>query len=534
MVERRNDDYSGTRPHRPWLLLVVFMAFSGCVSSNKVSQVATLCENTRYPRLCVDSLSGLTGGGDVHSAAAALLNQTIYQADLPFFEFDKFSSHFVSSHPKPTLRAIGFCNEMMEMSRQRLNQAMTDLKESPEKQKQDIQTWLSAVVTFQQACKDSVDTSALSSSSSSNTKELLATISHTVSFHSQLASNALSLVNRMTEDVGGGISGRGISGRQRKLLQSASDRSKADVVVAKDGTGNYKTVSEAVQSVPGGRRFVIYVKSGVYKENIHISKDGVTLIGDGKYSTIITGDSSVGGGSSLQGSATFVITGDGFVAKDIGFENAAGPEAQQAVALLVASDRSVFYRCSISGYQDTLYAFSFRQFYRECDISGTVDFIFGNAAAVFQACNLVLRRPASSQSYNVILANGRSDPGQSTGFSVQNCKITVGSDFSSVKNTYLGRAWREYSRAVVIESDIGGAISERGWIEWPGSSSSSLGKLYFGEYANVGARAGLGGRVNWPGFHSMAREEADKFTVEKFIIGNSWLPSTGVSFVSGL
>ncbi|CAH9077071.1 unnamed protein product [Cuscuta europaea] len=534
MVGRRNDDYSGTRPRQPWLLLAVFLTFTGCVCAKKVSQIATLCENTRYPRLCVDSLSGLTGGGDVYSAAAALLNQTISQANLPFFEFDKFSSHFVSSHPKPTLPAIGYCNEMMEMSRKRLNQAMAALKELPEKQKQDIQTWLSAVVTFQLACKDSADTSALSSSSASNTKELLARISRTVNFHSQLASNALSLVNRMTEHVAGGFSGRGISGRQSKLPQAASDKSKADVVVAKDGTGNYKTVSEAVQSIPEGRQFVIYVKSGVYKENIHISKDGVTLIGDGKYSTVITGDSSVGGGSSLQGSATFVITGDGFVAKDIGFENTAGAEAQQAVALLVASDRSVFYRCSISGHQDTLYAFSFRQFYRECDISGTVDFIFGNAAAVFQACNLVLRRPAGSQSYNVILANGRSDPGQSTGFSVQNCKITIGSDFSPVKNAYLGRPWREYSRAVVIESDMGGAISERGWIEWPGSPSSSLGKLYFGEYANVGAGAGLGGRVGWPGFHSMAREEADKFTVEKFIIGNSWLPPTGVSFVSGL
>lgn len=198
---------------------------------------------------------------------------------------------------------------------------------------------------------------------------------------------------------------------------------------------------------------------------------------------------------------------------------------------MVASDHSVFYRCSISGYQDTLYALSLRQFYRECDISGTVDFIFGNAAAVFQACNLLLRRP---RSYNVILANGRTDPGQNTGFSVHKCRITAGTDLSPVKNSYLGRPWKPYSRAVVMESEIDGAISARGWIEWPGTSSSSLRELYFGEYANVGARGGLGGRVGWPGFHAMGKEEAEKFTVAKFINGNSWLPSTGINFVPGL
>ena len=85
---------------------------------------------------------------------------------------------------------------------------------------------------------------------------------------------------------------------------------------------------------------------------------------------------------------------------------------------MIASDRSVLYRCSIAGYQDTLYVLSLRQFYRECDIYGTVDFIFGNAAAVFQSCGLYLRRPRGGGAYNVILANGQSDPGQNTGFSV--------------------------------------------------------------------------------------------------------------------
>lgn len=82
-------------------------------------------------------------------------------------------------------------------------------------------------------------------------------------------------------------------------------RVKANAVVAQDGSGNYRTVSEAVKAAPGTSRFVIYVKEGVYREKIRSSKDGITLVGDGKYSTIIVGDHSVARGASLAASATF-------------------------------------------------------------------------------------------------------------------------------------------------------------------------------------------------------------------------------------
>ncbi|KAF2285117.1 hypothetical protein GH714_037953 [Hevea brasiliensis] len=267
--------------------------------------------------------------------------------------------------------------------------------------------------------------------------------------------------------------------------------------------------------------------TGVYKEKIRTNKDGITLIGDGKYSTIIAGDDSVAGGSSMPDSATFTITGDGFIARDIGFQNTAGPGGKQALALYIASDHSALYRCSIAGYQDTLYALALRQFYRECDIHGTVDFIFGNAAAVFQNCYLVLRRPHGG-AYNVILAHGRTDPGQSTGFSIQNCRIAASSDFSPIKhsfNSYLGRPWKQYSRSVVMESSIDDAISSRGWVEWPGAGSYAK-TLYFAEFSNTGPGAGTSRRVNWPGFHVIGVEEAVKFTVGNFIAGTSWLPST--------
>ncbi|KAF2285112.1 hypothetical protein GH714_037933 [Hevea brasiliensis] len=470
---------------------------------NFQTRVQRECSFTRYPSLCQNTLMELKDH-PLH-IISALVNKTISETNLPSTYFQTLSSQLEIQDAQLAKSSTDYCEKLMKMSLKQLDRSLLALKESPRKNKNDIQTWLSAALTFQQACKDST------------AGVLNSKISSKMDYLSQLTSNPLALVNRITN---------------RKILQSGTI--KANAVVAKDGTGNYKTISEAIKAAGGGR-FVIYVKLGVYKEKIRTNKDGITLIGDGKYSTIIAGDDSVAGGSSMPDSATFTITGDGFIARDIGFQNTAGPGGKQALALYIASDHSALYRCSIAGYQDTLYALALRQFYRECDIHGTVDFIFGNAAAVFQNCYLVLRRPHGG-AYNVILAHGRTDPGQSTGFSIQNCRIAASSDFSPIKhsfNSYLGRPWKQYSRSVVMESSIDDAISSRGWVEWPGAGSYAK-TLYFAEFSNTGPGAGTSRRVNWPGFHVIGVEEAVKFTVGNFIAGTSWLPSTGVTFVSGL
>ncbi|CAA2974593.1 pectinesterase-like [Olea europaea var. sylvestris] len=519
------------------LLLVILSSCSVSWSTKNPYEenIGLQCGFTRHPSLCAETLR-VSGSRNQADFISVLVNKTIYESKLPVSNFEQLSVHFVSREAQHARMAIDYCHELIGMSLKRLNQALDALKDSPRKHKSDIQTWLSAALTFQQTCKDEAETHAPSN-------VFMADISKKMDYLSQLVSNPLALVNRITGKTRTKTpSGRRlmeerifpswVSASDRKLLQSTEI--KANAVVAKDGTGNYKTISEAIQAATGNR-FVIHVKSGVYSEKINTKKDGITLIGDGKYSTIVSGSSNVGnGGSSLRGSATFTITGDGFIARDIGFQNTAGPNAEQAVALNVASDHSVLYRCSLVAYQDTLYAHSMRQFYRECDIYGTVDFIFGNAVAVFQSCNLVLRQPRSGGAYDVILANGRSDPGQNTGFSVQNCRINRGSDYSAAKSAYLGRPWKEYSRAVVMQSTIDAAISSRGWVEWPGSSGSAYKTLYFAEFENIGPGASTSGRVNWPGFHVIGRPEATKFTVANFIGGTSWLPSTGVTFVSGL
>lgn len=226
---------------------------------------------------------------------------------------------------------------------------------------------------------------------------------------------------------------------------------------------------------------------------------------------------------------------DGFILQDICVENTAGPEKHQAVALRVGADRSVINRCRVDGYQDTLYAHSLRQFYRDSLISGTVDFIFGNAAVVIQNCNIVARLPLLNQK-NTITAQGRTDPNQNTATSIQSCKVVPGADLvpaESATPTYLGRPWKQYSRTVFMQSYIDNHVDPAGWLEWDGDFA--LNTLYYGEYANMGPGAGTAGRVNWTGYHVITNPSvAAEFTVAQLIQGGAWLTSAGVAFTEGL
>lgn len=230
------------------------------------------------------------------------------------------------------------------------------------------------------------------------------------------------------------------------------------------------------------------------------------------------------------------VYGDGFIAQKIGIQNTAGPQKHQAVALRVSGDKSVINRCYIDGYQDTLYAHSNRQFYKDSNITGTVDFIFGHASVVLQSCRLVCRKPGTGQK-NMVTAQGREDKNQTCGTSIQRCDIVASPDLESVKKSvrsYLGRPWKEYATTVVMESYIGDHIDPAGWSRW-NDSSYALSTLYFGEFANRGPGAGLSGRVKWPTYHVITDpKEAQHFTVAELIQGGTWLKDTGVSYIEGL
>lgn len=333
---------------------------------------------------------------------------------------------------------------------------------------------------------------------------------------------------------------RWLSSRDRRLLKLPVAAMQPDAVVALDGSGKYKSITDAVNDAPSllsSRRYIIYVKTGVYNENVTISrkKTNLMIVGDGIGKTIVAAGKNVADGSSTFRSATFAASGTGFIARDMTFLNNAGQEKHQAVALRVGADFAAFYRCSVIGYQDTLYVHSLRQFYRECDIYGTVDFIFGNAAVVLQKCTMFARKPLPNSKITVT-AQGRKDPNQNTGISIHDCRVTAAADLAPVKGlyrAYLGRPWKLYSRTVYLQTFLDDIIDPAGWLEWFGDFA--LDTLFYGEYMNSGPGAGLARRVTWPGYRIFkVAQEVYPFTVAQFISGAKWLPSTGIVFIGGL
>ncbi|KAK3023607.1 hypothetical protein RJ639_043875 [Escallonia herrerae] len=204
---------------------------------------------------------------------------------------------------------------------------------------------------------------------------------------------------------------------------------KADIVVSQDGSDSCKTINEAVAALARmgdnrPERAIIYVKSGEYNEKVEVGRDmkNLMFVRDGMDKTVVTGNQNVQDGASTLNSATFGVSGDGFWARDMTFENTAGPRKHQAVALRVSSDLSIFYRCSVEVFQDSLLVHSLRQFYRDCPIYGTIDFIFGDASVVFQNCDIFMKRPMDHQA-NMITAQGRDNSNENTRISIENSSV---------------------------------------------------------------------------------------------------------------
>ncbi|KAK7322442.1 hypothetical protein VNO77_25822 [Canavalia gladiata] len=402
----------------------------------------------------------------------------------------------------------------------------------------DTQTWLSSALTTTQTCETgSVELGVQDFKVPNVSSNVTQMIRNSLAINMDFMKLENHHKERKTEQDG--VFPSWFAKHERKLLQSSSI--KANLVVAKDGSGHFRTVQDALNTAAKRKvktRFVIHVKKGVYRENIEVAvhNDNIMLVGDGIRNTIITASRSVQDGYTTYSSATAGIDGLHFIARDITFRNTAGPQKGQAVALRSASDLSVFYRCVIAGYQDTLMAHAQRQFYRQCYIYGTVDFIFGNAAVVFQNCYIFARRPLVGQA-NMITAQGRGDPFQNSGISIHNCQIRAASDLRPVVdkyNTFLGRPWQQYSRVMVMKTFIDNLVSPLGWSPW-GDSNFAQDTLYYGEYQNYGPGASTTNRVKWPGFHVIkSPSEASQFTVSRLLAGPTWLPTTTVPFTSGL
>ncbi|KAK1435985.1 hypothetical protein QVD17_01759 [Tagetes erecta] len=325
---------------------------------------------------------------------------------------------------------------------------------------------------------------------------------------------------------------------RRSLINADPSTLKPNAVVAQDGSGNFKTITEAVATAPqrSAEPFIILIKAGVYKEYVEIPRrvDNVIFLGEGPTKTKITGNKNYIDGTATFHTATVAVNGDGFMAKGIAFENSAGPDKHQAVALRVSADMTIFHNCAMDGYQDTLYTHSYRQFYRQCSISGTIDFIFGNAAAVFQDCKMIVRKPMSNQAC-MVTAQGRKDQHSVGGLVLDGCTITAEPEFMNavpMPKSYLGRPWKEFSRTIIMQSFIDKNIDPEGWSPWVGTFGQDT--CYYAEFNNKGPGADTSKRVTWRGVKKITQQDAQRFAPGIYIQGDTWIKGSSVPYDAGL
>ncbi|XP_074340961.1 pectinesterase-like [Apium graveolens] len=516
--------------------------------------VASVCSPTDYKEACVNTMSALANNQSASPKEFIQAAIDIAQKEIKA-ALDKSGTLSKAVNKPREKMAVEDCQDLLQFAVEELQASFSSVGDSNlhsmSDREAELRNWLSAVISYQQSCIDGC----------ADHHELNATMSNGLLNATQLTSNALAIVSTMSDifksfniPVNATSSNRRLlnvaredkhgyprwlSSADRKLLASNNAGVTPNAVVAQDGSGQYKTIGAALAAYPKGNKgkYTIYVKAGVYDEYITVTKDQVNVFmyGDGPRKTMVTGSKCNAKGISTMQSASFAAVGAGFVAKGMGFQNTAGPDGHQAVALRVQSDMSAFYNCRIDGYQDSLYTQTHRQFYRNCVISGTVDFIFGDGAVIIQNSLIIVRMPGPSQK-NTVTAQGRSDRREPTGIVIQNCRIVPEQKLFPQRfqvQTFLGRPWKEYSMTVIMESQLADFIQPAGWMPWEGNFA--LDTLFYREYANGGPGANTAQRVKWGGYKVITnRNEALPFTAGPFIQGDQWLKGTGAPFLLGL
>lgn len=290
-----------------------------------------------------------------------------------------------------------------------------------------------------------------------------------------------------------------------------------DVVVAKDGSGNFTTVQAAISSIrdfrPEGRT-VIFIKKGVYKEKVVLptQKTEITLIGEDRDSTVITWDdhANINKMGTFK-TYTFLIQGNDIVLENLTVENNA-PRLGQAVALHVEGDRVSFFNCRFLGNQDTVYLGreGSRNYFGGCYIEGTTDFIFGASTAWFEGCILLGK-------VNSYLTAASTPQNIAYGFVFNRCTIETA---DSVKALYLGRPWRAHAYTLFKECHLNGAIKPEGWFNWSNPKNELTAR--YAEYRNDGPGSDITKRVAWS--RQLSKKENAKVNL-KSVFGN-WNPLT--------
>ncbi|XP_075505279.1 pectinesterase 1-like [Primulina tabacum] len=495
--------------------------------------VKSVCSVTLYPDSCLTSLSAsnTTDPEKIFQFSLLVVMNSLEMVS------STFAKKFINRADDPEVKeALKVCETVLHDAVDSLDDCISSIdgNQISISKITDLRTWLSTVITDQETCFDALEEVSAA---------LVTEVRHLMKNSTEFASNSLAIVSKFLKTVEENNipihrrlleakhgSPSWLTAAHRRILQVG--KPKPNVTVSNDGSGDVRTINEAVGRIQNKSEmiFVIYVKAGEYVENVVLSKYqwNVMIYGDGKAATVVSGRRSNGTGYATFVTATFVAMGKGFMARDISFKNEAGPQNNQAVAFRSGSDKSIFYRCSFEAFQDTLYAHSNRQFYRECDVTGTVDFIFGNSASVFQDCKILPRQPLPNQ-FVTITAQGKTDPNQNTGISIQRCEMSPLDNLTA--STFLGRPWKNFSTTVILQTNIGGFLNPLGWLQWQASDPPST--ISYGEYANAGPGSNTSRRVQWAGYKpSLTSAEASKFNVESFIQGTSWLNGTNVAFDS--
>jgi len=321
------------------------------------------------------------------------------------------------------------------------------------------------------------------------------------------------------------------------LAQDVHVRVSPDVKTGIEGTAEFPTIQNALDHHPfpgPGGRVIIEIAPGTYYERVIVTQnhDNITLLGMGTKpeDTVITNSLNAKTAGGTFFTETVEINGTGFEADNITFENTAG-NTGQAVAVANRGDRSVFKKCRFLGHQDTLFADYGRQYYVDSYLEGGVDYIFGNATAVFD------RDTLNSNGPGFITAQSRTSADQTTGYVILNSKVTSSIDHeappmnpmmpgakssaSAKMSIGLGRPWRPYARTVFIHTELPADVNPAGWNNWSKTSNEST--AYYAESQDTGPGASPHSRPGWT--HQLTPAEATQFLPAHFLKGaDNWRP----------
>jgi pectinesterase len=305
----------------------------------------------------------------------------------------------------------------------------------------------------------------------------------------------------------------------KKVFKKQNLASKV-ITVAQDGSGNHTTVQAALNAIPSNNKesFIVYIRNGIYREKLLLdsTKEYVTIIGEDKFKTILTYNDHTGklspSGDTIntRTSWSFKILADNFTAKNITFQNDAGFTAGQAVAIESDGDKAVFINCRFIGNQDVLFTNSdkSRQYYENCYIEGTTDFIFGSSTAWFEKCHI-----HSKKNSHVTAASTPKE--KEFGYIFNDCILTGD---TSLHNVSLGRPWRPYAHVVYMNCFIGEHIKSEGWSNWNNTDNYKTTRYF--EYKNSGPSSDPAKRIDWS--KQLTDEEAKKITIVNVFDG--WDP----------